>query len=454
MAFASAAGWRFRERGLLRLQAALLGMLCFAAGGVPRLIPALFGALALVAAIHALLVDPKLPLRLLKTPVAAAFAAFIVYLFINATWSPDRAEGLAKAATVLGLAFGVVLFAASSMLRTPEEARVLAKSALAGLLLGGAFLLIELVSDQATSRFINNHIVQLFDLTRKKVQIENGEVTKMAEYILNRNVTSLVLLLVPSLLFSTAIAVGRTRLACVAALVAGAGVCVLLSQSGTSVLAFFAGALVLGLAALSLKATRRLLAATWVILTLFAVPLGALPYDLGWQNWTWLPPESVAARFYIWKYTADKVAERPITGIGIRGTRSLHVDTVIDPLTGREATAALRPGRHAHNVFLQTWLELGAIGAVLLLGVGVAGLLAMSAWPRPMQASAYGLFAVSVAVGISGFDMWQTWLLGALAFAWSAMMLAARLPALAGRTEAERGHLGRSGNAALPATTA
>jgi len=172
---------------------------------VPRLIPALFGALALVASIHVLLVDPKLPIRLLKTPVAAALAAFIVYLFINATWSPDRAEGFAKAATVLGLAFGVVLLAASSKLRTAEEARVLAKS---------------------------------------------------------------------------------------------------------------------------------------------------------------------------------------------------------------------------------------------------------GAWPRLMQASAYGLFAVSVAVGISGFDIWQTWLLGALAFAWSAMMLAARLPALAGRTEAERGQLGRSGNAALPATIA
>jgi len=429
-------------------------MLCFAAGGVPRLIPALFGALALVASIHVLLVDPKLPLRLLKTPVAAAFGAFIVYLFINATWSPDRAEGFAKAATVLGLAFGVVLLAASSKLRTAEEARVLAKSALAGLLLGGAFLLIELVSHQATSRFISNHIVQLFDLARKKVQIEDGKVTKMAEFILNRNVTSLVLLLVPSLLFSTALAAGRTRLACIAALVVGVGLCVLLSQSGTSVLAFIAGALVLGLAALSLRATRLLLAAGWVILTLLAVPLGALPYDLGWQKWTWLPPESVAARFYIWKYTAGKVAERPITGIGIRGTRSLHVDAAIDPETGLQSTAVLRPGRHAHNVFLQTWLELGAIGAVLLLGVGVAGLFAMGAWPRLMQASAYGLFAVSVAVGISGFDIWQTWLLGALAFAWSAMMLAARLPALAGRTEAERGQLGRSGNAALPATIA
>jgi len=35
--------------------------------------------------------------------------------------------------------------------------------------------------------------------------------------------------------------------------------------------------------------------------------------------------ESAAARFYIWKYTADKVYERPITGIGIRGMRTLQM---------------------------------------------------------------------------------------------------------------------------------
>jgi O-antigen ligase len=165
-----------------------------------------------------------------------------------------------------------------------------------------------------------------------------------------------------------ALATARRRRVGLVVLIVATATCVLLSQSGTSVVAFFGGALVLGLAAVSLKATRALLAGGWVIATLLAVPLGAVPYDLGWQHWTWLPPESVAARFYIWKYTADKVSERPITGIGIRGTRTLHVDIPIDPKTGRQTAYALRPGRHAHNVFLQTWLELGAIGAVLLLG--------------------------------------------------------------------------------------
>jgi hypothetical protein len=32
-------------------------------------------------------------------------------------------------------------------------------------------------------------------------------------------------------------------------------------------------------------------------------------------------------------------------------------------------------------------------------------------------------------IGLSGFDLWQSWLLAALAFAWAGILLAARLPA-------------------------
>ena len=95
-----------RGRLLLRLQATLVGLLCFSAGAVPRLLPALLGVLALVAAIHVFTVDPKRPLMLLRTAFGIALAVFIAYLFINATWAPDREAGLAKAATVLGLAVG------------------------------------------------------------------------------------------------------------------------------------------------------------------------------------------------------------------------------------------------------------------------------------------------------------------------------------------------------------
>jgi O-antigen ligase len=167
------------------------------------------------------------------------------------------------------------------------------------------------------------------------------------------------------------------------------------------------GALVLALAALSLKATRMLMVGAWTIVTLLAVPLGALPYDFDWERWTWLPPESVAARFYIWKYVADHVYERPIVGIGIRGTRALHLKIPVDAGDPSHSTYALqgREARHPHNVFLQTWLELGAIGAVLLLGVGLPGLWPIRNWPPLLQGSGYALFAVGCAVGVSGFDL-------------------------------------------------
>jgi hypothetical protein len=442
-------------RLLLRLQATLVGLLCFSAGAVPRLLPALLGVLALVAAIHVFTIDPKRPLMLLRTAFGIALAVFIAYLFINATWALDRAAGLAKAATVLGLAAGAFLIAASYALRTGDEARVLATSALAGLMLGAVFLLIEIIFHEPIMRFVNNHIVQLFNITPKKMKIEQGEVTEVSDFVLNRNVTSLVLLLVPGLLFTLSLAASRRRTG-LAVLLGITAISVLLSQSGTSVMAFFVGAFVLGLAALSLKATRMLLVAGWTIAVLLAVPLGALPYELGWQHWTWLPPESVAARFYIWKYVADKVHETPIAGIGIRGTRDLHLSIPADtgdptetggPLRGREA-------RHPHNIFLQTWLELGAIGAILLLGVGLTGLWAIRTWPPILEGSGYALFAVCCAIGLTGFELWQTWLLASLALAWASMLLAARLPALIELPAAGASPIEDCGKAALPATMA
>jgi O-antigen ligase len=92
---------------------------------------------------------------------------------------------------------------------------------------------------------------------------------------------------------------------------------------------------------------------------------------------------------------------------------------------------------HPHNVFLETWLELGAIGAILALGIGLAALWQMGFLPPLLQGGAYVLFTVSCTIGASGFDLWQTWLLTSYVFAWAAMVLAMRLPALRPATASE-----------------
>jgi hypothetical protein len=300
-----AVDWRLSARALFRLEAALLGVACFSASAVPRLLPILLGLLGLVAAIHVFTTDRSPLFKLLRRPFSIGLFVFLGYVFINTMWSPDRVAALLKAATVLGLAAATLLIAASYALRSDREARVLAKSALAGLLLGIAFLLIELSFGEPIARFLNNHVIQLFNVSPKKTKIVEGEVTKIAAFVLNRNVTSLVLLLIPGILFTAAVATTTARRVSLGVLVGATAVAVLLSESGTSVVAFFAGGLVLALSALSLKVTRTVLIVGWTIATLLAVPLGALPYELGWHHWTWLPPESVAARFYIWKYVAD-----------------------------------------------------------------------------------------------------------------------------------------------------
>ena len=254
-----AGDWRLSARALFRLEAALLGVAYFSASAVPRLLPILLGLLGLVAAIHVFTTDRSPLFKFLRTPFSIGLFLFLGYVSINAMWSPDRVAAVLKAATVLGLAAATFLIAASYSLRSESEARVLAKSALAGLMLGIAFLLIEISFGEPIARFLNNHVIQLFNSSPKKTKVVKGEVTEIAAFVLNRNVTSLVLLLMAGLLFTATLVTTTARRVSLVALVGATAIAVLISQSGTSVVAFLLGGFVLALAAFSLAATRNLL---------------------------------------------------------------------------------------------------------------------------------------------------------------------------------------------------
>src|SRR5581483_11746030 len=94
-------------KALFRLEASLLGAATFAAGAVPRLLPLLLGLLGLAAVIHVFTTARTRLLDYAREPVFVALLVFLAYVFINATWSPDPGEGMAKAATTLGLSAAV-----------------------------------------------------------------------------------------------------------------------------------------------------------------------------------------------------------------------------------------------------------------------------------------------------------------------------------------------------------
>jgi hypothetical protein len=132
-----------------------------------------------------------------------------------------------------------------------------------------------LLFGEPITRFISNHIVQLFEL-RKKAQVVGGEVIKVSAFIVNRNVTSLVLGSSPLLLFMGALATVRRRRVGLVVLIVATATCSAFAERHLCRCLFWRGS-VLSLAAVSLKATRALLAGGWVIATLLAVPLGAVP---------------------------------------------------------------------------------------------------------------------------------------------------------------------------------
>ena len=68
-------------------------------------------------------------------------------------------------------------------------------------------------------------------------------------------------------------------------------------------------------------------------------------------------------------------------------------------------------GFHAHNAFLQTWYELGVVGAILLLAAGSAVIGYIGQLARNLQPFMLAEFAAFFAIAATGWGMWQSWLM-------------------------------------------
>lgn len=139
---------------------------------------------------------------------------------------------------------------------------------------------------------------------------------------------------------------------------------------------------------------------------------------------TW--PPSATHRVLIWDFVIDRIAERPLTGWGGEATRTIPGgrDTFdatalarfgIDSAERRDwfaRPAAQRLPLHTHNVALQLWLELGAVGA--LLAATLVWALGAAAARSAAPAAAAGAFAAAVTVGGLSYGAWQEWWWGLL----------------------------------------
>lgn len=109
--------------------------------------------------------------------------------------------------------------------------------------------------------------------------------------------------------------------------------------------------------------------------------------------------------------------------VGVEGVRSDKRWLILPALFFASA-----PGEHAHNLFLQTWYELGLIGAILLALAGAAIALRMRRLPKDIQPFAAASFAAFFGIAAFAWSIWQTWFMCAIGLLILYVSLAARAP--------------------------
>ena len=280
---------------------------------------------------------------------------------------------------------------------SPQEGRDLRRAALTGTLLALVLAAIELATDGALTRLIHGFGPGYLNFAR-----------------FDRGMTTLVLVFWPALL-----GFGSRRLWQVGFSIAVAAI-VWFMPSSAAALALVVAAVAYFVARSHPRLVAGALAASLVGVAVI-LPL-ALPSEHSvlalHQKVPWVKTSGLH-RILIWRFTVDRIAERPLLGWGMDASRVLPGGKT--DLSVALPGIGLTPGSdalplHPHNAALQWEVELGAPGAALALAIVLWGLWRIG-WRDDWgerRACALGWAAAALVIGLLSYGIWQPWWLSSL----------------------------------------
>ncbi len=133
-------------------------------------------------------------------------------------------------------------------------------------------------------------------------------------------------------------------------------------------------------------------------------------------------PPSWAMRLEIWQFAASKAAGHPVLGLGLDASRAFPQKVMVAGLEMPQIPL------HPHNMALQLWLELGAVGACLMALAFMALAALMRDLPRGLNAMVAASFATWFTIASLSFGVWQEWWIASAIIAIIALRLAAMTP--------------------------
>ena len=325
--------------------------------------------------------------------IAVLLAVLGIWGAASALWSIIPGHSFFEGLRFLGeSACGICLLAAATGIAPARRAR-LARALAGGIAIALALLMIE--------RFAGAPIIHWWHGTPPS-QFET-----LAHY--DRGVTVLVLLMAPVAVTAAAV---WLRVALIAAIVAAAT----LMLSASALMAALVALIIYLIARIAPRFTAGAMMAGIVAIGV-AIPVATPSYDTVLTLHTEAPwiKYSGIHRLLIWRFVADRVAERPLLGWGMDASRAIPGGKTdfndILPTLHYPSRAEALP-LHPHDAALQWQLELGIPGLVLGLAI-VVFVLYRVGWrdglPAHERAAALALCSSAFIVALLSFGIWQSW---------------------------------------------
>lgn len=340
----------------------------------------------------------------------ALFALVAAYLFASATWSLTPSSALGKAAWFTAVVIMTYVVTRSLHLWNPSQIRVAGLAFVAGVFAGIAFILLQMLTDQAPQRLLYNMFPEARPGRLKGLEVEDGRIVAISIFELNRNVAVLLAVFWPALLCLTRLPDLNRRKLIIAALCLGMAIVAAFSTHETSQIGLVVSLIVFLLAWYWPAVTRHGVLAAWVLVFALIVPLSTLALKAKLQESEWLP-FSAQHRIVLWAYRAEKVEEAPLLGVGLGSTRKLKWKDVPPAPVKMQAEHPWLIGWHAHNGFLEIWFELGLVGVILFLAAGWAVIGYIGRLSLSVQPFILAQFAALFVILAVGWGIWQSWLL-------------------------------------------
>jgi exopolysaccharide production protein ExoQ len=350
-----------------------------------------------VAALALIATGPRQALATARpyADLAALLLVLSLWAALSALWSPIPFHSLFEAGRFLVIAAaGLVVVGGAAALGEAAAERSL-RALLAGLALAILLLQVELRSGEVIAHWISD--------------APPAAPLPIQRY--DRGVTVLVLLALPGVSYLSA----QRQWLGLAVLALAAAVTVIAFSSHTSILAL-AAALVVGAVAWRWPRFVAVCLTLGMLLIATVFPLlapGGATIENIQRALPMLPPSAIH-RLAIWRFTSDRIAERPFFGWGMDSSRAIPGGTL--PVTHYFPQIQLTPlaqamPLHPHDAALQWRLELGLPGLavlIILLGIVLWRLTPrrIADWRRAL-ACAYAAAALTVA--LLSFGAWQAW---------------------------------------------